>query len=41
MTFQSKEEMINIRLRETEANTSVAELRQKISELEIQVSMMS
>ncbi len=37
LILQSKEEMINIRLRETEANASVAELRHRISELEIQV----
>lgn len=35
--FQSKEEVMAVRLREADSMAAVAELRQKIAELEIQV----
>lgn len=37
--MQSKEEVMAVRLREADSMAAMAELRQKIAELEIQVSM--
>lgn len=38
MTFQSKEEVMAVRLREADRIAAVAELQQHIAELEIQVT---
>lgn len=37
--MQSKEEVMAVRLREADSMAAMAELRQKIAELEIQVSL--
>lgn len=39
--FQSKEEVMAVRLREADSMAAVAEMRQRIAELEIQVSCRS
>lgn len=39
--FQSKEEVMAVRLREADSMAAVAEMRQRIAELEIQVSCWS